>query len=241
MLIIPAIDLRENKVVRLFQGDYNQTKVYGTNPVDYAKHFESLGAKRLHIVDLDGAKEGKPVHRELIKKIVKEVKIPVQVGGGIREEETIKDYIENGVSQVILGTKAVEDFSFLKKVSEKYKNHLMISVDIKGEKLALSGWLRLSELSYIDFIKELNQLPLFAIIVTVIERDGTGKGVDTEKLKKILEISKHSVILAGGVRDLKDLEKLKSFEDKGLLGVITGRAIYEGTLDLKKAFSIFQN
>ncbi len=238
MLVIPAIDLRGGKVVRLFQGDYEKTKIYGKDPLSYALYFEGIGAKRIHIVDLDGAKEGYPVHQELILSIAKEVEIPVQVGGGIRTQEDIETYLSSGISQVILGTKAVEDQAWLKKITKMYPKKVIVSVDVKGDYIALSGWLRTSEIHYLEFLKNLADFQLFAVILTLIERDGTGQGVETERLEKALSVSPHPLILAGGIKDIEDIKLLKNYEASGLLGVITGRAIYEGTLDLKKAFHI---
>lgn len=241
MLFIPAIDLREGKVVRLFQGDYEKTKVYGEDPLSYALFFEKEGAKRLHLVDLDGAKEGKPCHKELIKEIAQRVSIPVQVGGGIRDLETIEDYLKNGISQVIIGTKALESKEFLKKITQIFPEKIIVSVDVKGDKVALSGWLKVSEINYLDFLKELNQYSLFAVILTLIERDGTGSGVELERLKEALKVSRHSLILAGGVSTLEDIKKLKTLERDGLFGVISGRALYEGTLNLKEALKVAES
>ncbi len=241
MLFIPAIDLRRGKVVRLFQGDYSKTKVYGENPLDYAFFFEKEGAKRLHIVDLDGAKEGRPVHKNLIKTIAEKIKIPLQVGGGIRDEESISFYLERGISQVILGTKALLSKNFLKKITEAYPEKIIVSVDVRGEKVALSGWLEISEVNYLDFLKELNNYPLFAVILTLIERDGTGKGIELLRLEKALLVSGHKLILAGGVSTLEDIIKLKPYKKKGLYGIISGRALYEGTLNLREALQIAEN
>ncbi|PMP68063.1 MAG: 1-(5-phosphoribosyl)-5-[(5-phosphoribosylamino)methylideneamino]imidazole-4-carboxamide isomerase [Thermodesulfobacterium geofontis] len=238
MLVIPAIDLKNNKVVRLFQGNYEQIKVYGDNPKDYALFFEKEGAKRIHIVDLDGAKEGKPVHKDLITEIAKSLKISVQVGGGIRDEETVCFYLKNGISQVILGTKAIESFNWLKELTKKYPYKIIVSVDVKGEKVAISGWLKVSEIDYLEFLKKLNELKLFSVILTLIERDGTQRGVELERLEKALKVSLNPIIIAGGISTIEDIKKLKNFEKKGLLGVIIGRAIYEGSLDLKETLKI---
>lgn len=238
MLFIPAIDLREGKVVRLLQGDYGKTKVYGDDPLSYALFFEREGAKRLHIVDLDGAKEGAPVHKELIKKIVQKVSIPVQVGGGVRNFETIEDYLSNGVAQVILGTKALESKKFLREITQRFSGRIIVSVDVRGDKVAISGWLKLSEINYLDFLEALQEFPLFAVILTLIERDGTGSGVELKRLREALKVSRHPLILAGGVSTLEDIKKLKVLEKEGLYGVISGRALYEGTLNLKEALSV---
>ncbi|WP_022855871.1 1-(5-phosphoribosyl)-5-[(5-phosphoribosylamino)methylideneamino]imidazole-4-carboxamide isomerase [Thermodesulfobacterium thermophilum] len=235
MLVIPAIDLRNHKVVRLFQGDYEKTKVYGENPEEYARFFRQQGAKRLHIVDLDGAKEGKPVHKDLVIKIAQGLDIPVQVGGGIRTEEDVETYLKNGVSQVILGTKAVSSVDWLRTLCNKYPQKIIVSVDVRGEKIAIAGWLETSEVNYLDFIRNLKGLKLFGIILTLIERDGTQKGVELDRLEKALQVSEHPIILAGGVSTLEDIQKLKLYENSGLMGVITGRALYEGTLNLREA------
>jgi len=238
MLVIPAIDLRGNRVVRLFQGDYGKEKVYGEDPVVYAKHFAELGARRIHIVDLDGAKEGKPVHEELIKRVVKSVKADFEVGGGIREENHIEGYLSSGVSQVILGTKAVQSLDWLSSVAQKFPGRIIVSVDIKGGKVAVSGWLETSEVDYIEFLKALNQIPLFGVIITVVERDGTQRGIATDVLEKALSVTRHRLTLAGGISTLEDIKTALKYADKGLFGVITGRAIYEGSLDLKEALRL---
>lgn len=241
MLFIPAIDLRGGKVVRLFQGDYERVKVYGEDPLSYALFFQNEGARRIHIVDLDGAKEGRPCHKELIKKIAKALSIPVQVGGGIRDWETIEDYLREGISQVILGTKALESKAFLREITEKFPDKIIVSVDVRGDKVALSGWLKVSEVNYLDFLRELSDYPLFAVILTLIERDGTGKGVELERLREALKVSRHPLILAGGVSSLEDIKKLKPLEKEGLYGVISGRALYEGTLNLKNALILAES
>lgn len=238
MLIIPAIDLRNNKVVRLFQGKYDQTKVYGDDPKEYALFFQKQGAKRLHIVDLDGAKEGKPIHKNLIIEIVKSINIPVQTGGGIRDEETINFYLKNGISQVILGTKALESLEWLKEITEKFPYKIIVSVDVRGDKVAVSGWLKTSQVHYLDFLKRLNDLKLFSIILTLIERDGTQQGIELERLKNALQVSSHPIIIAGGISTIEDIKKLKVFEKEGLLGAISGRALYEGSLNLKEALKV---
>ena len=238
MLIIPAIDLRNNKVVRLFQGKYDQTKVYGDDPKEYALLFQKQGAKRLHIVDLDGAKEGKPIHKNLIIEIVKSINIPVQTGGGIRDEETINFYLKNGISQVILGTKALESLEWLKEITEKFPYKIIVSVDVRGDKVAVSGWLKTSQVHYLDFLKHLNALKLFSIILTLIERDGTQQGIELERLKNALQVSSHPIIIAGGISTIEDIKKLKVFEKEGLLGAISGRALYEGSLNLKEALKV---
>jgi len=240
MILIPAIDLKGGKVVRLFQGDFSKEKVYGDDPLTYAKYFEKLGAKRLHIVDLDGAREGRPVHRDLILRLIKEICIPLQVGGGIRTEEDVSSYLNAGVSQVILGTKAVEDLSFLERICHKFPERVIVSVDVKGEFVAISGWLEVSSVRYLDFIKRLNEFPLFGLILTMIERDGTQAGIDLERLTKALEVSRHPLILAGGVATIEDLKLLKPLSPKGLFGVISGRAIYEGSLDLVGALRFLE-
>lgn len=232
MLIIPAIDLRNRKVVRLFQGDYEKTKVYGEDPLSYALLFVNEGAKRLHIVDLDGAKAGYPVHRDIIVELAKKISVPIQVGGGIRSLRDIEEYLKQGVSQVILGTRAIESPEFLAEATELYPGKIIVSVDVKGGFVAVSGWLNTTEINYLDFLRELNSFPLFAVIVTIIERDGTCQGVDIDLVRKALEVIEHPLIVAGGVNNLEDIKKLLSIKP---FGVITGRALYEGTLKLREA------
>ncbi len=238
MLIIPAIDLKNNKVVRLFQGKYDKVTIYSDNPIKYAIFFENEGAKRLHVVDLDGAKEGIPVHKEIIIKLSKSINIPVQVGGGIRDEETIKFYLSQGISQVIIGTKAVESLDWLKEVTEKFPYKIIVSVDIRGEKVSFSGWQKISEVFYLDFLKNLNKIKLFAVILTLIELDGTQQGLEKKRLEKALKVSQHPIIIAGGISNLEDIKTLIKYKDKGLLGIIIGRALYEGSLNLKSALKI---
>lgn len=225
-------------MVRLFQGNYEKSKVYGENPLEYALFFEREGAQRLHIVDLDGAKMGKPIHKDLILSIVKKLRIPVQVGGGIRTLQAIEDYLNGGVAQVILSTKAIESKEFLREVTCSFPYRIIVSVDVRGNYVATSGWLNIVEIPYLELLKELNDYKLFAVVLTLIERDGTGLGVEMERLQKALEVSKLPLILAGGVSTLDDILKLKACN---LFGVITGRALYEGTLELKKALQIVQN
>ncbi len=238
MLIIPAIDLKNNKVVRLFQGKYDQVKIYASDPIKYAIFFEREGAKRLHIVDLDGAKEGIPIHKEIIIKIAKNVNIPVQVGGGIRNEESINFYLSQGISQVIIGTKAVESLDWLKEVTKKFPSQIIVSVDIKGEKVSLAGWQEISKLSYLDFLEKLNEIKLFAVILTLIERDGTQQGLERNRLEKALKVSKHPIIIAGGIYNLEDIKTLIQYKNQGLMGAIVGKALYEGSLNLKTALRL---
>ncbi len=241
MLLIPAIDLKDNRVVRLFQGNYSQVTVYGENPLEYALFFEREGAKRIHLVDLEGAKKGFPCHKEVIVQIAKNLKIPIQVGGGIRTEEIVKFYLSSGVSQVILGTKAIEDFKWLKNITQLYPEKIIVSVDVRGEKIAVRGWLKTSEHFYLDVIKFLNECKLFAVILTLIEKDGTQKGVEIERLEKALRVSQNPIILAGGISSIEDLLTLKPYENEGLKGVIVGRALYEGTLDLRSALKVLSS
>lgn len=241
MWLIPAIDLKENQVVRLFQGDYSKVTVYGKNPLEYALFFEREGAQRIHLVDLEGAKKGVPCHKEVIVQIAKTLKIPVQVGGGIRTDEVIKFYLSSGVSQVIIGTKAIEDLNWLKHITKLYPKKIIVSVDVRGEKVATTGWLKTSEIFYLDLIKVLNEYEIFAVILTLIERDGTQKGVEVDRLERALEVSQNPVILAGGISKIEDLLKLKTYENEGLKGIIVGRALYEGTLDLKSVLRILSS
>ncbi|MBF0384681.1 MAG: 1-(5-phosphoribosyl)-5-[(5-phosphoribosylamino)methylideneamino]imidazole-4-carboxamide isomerase [Candidatus Omnitrophica bacterium] len=238
MLIIPAIDIREGKVVRLRQGDFNRVTEYFSDPVIVAKKWQDKGAQLIHVVDLDGAKAGKMQNISLILAIIKSLKIPVQVGGGIREQEEIKTLLDGGAKRVILGTKAVEDKEFLKVVLSKWKDKIAVSVDCSNGFVSERGWTETSSIKGIDFVKDLEKLGVKCIIYTDISRDGMLGGPNYTALKELLKTSKINIIASGGVSDINDIKKFLKIKKKNLLGVITGRAIYEGKLDLKEALKL---
>ncbi|MBL4694066.1 imidazole glycerol phosphate synthase subunit HisF [Candidatus Gracilibacteria bacterium] len=227
MLVIPAIDILDGKCVRLFKGDYNQVKQYADDPVEVARKFERDGAKLLHIVDLDGAKEGSAVNAEMVLDIAKAISIPLQIGGGIRDLDTATRYLENGIDRIILGTSAVMDQSLIKSIIERFgSDRLVVSVDIKDEIVAIKGWIENSDLSLDDFLEILRGIGVKRIIVTDVSRDGALTGPNYDLVEGI---SGFKVISAGGVSCDEDLKKFKGIE-----GAIVGKAIYEGTVRLVK-------
>ncbi|MGX6980037.1 1-(5-phosphoribosyl)-5-[(5-phosphoribosylamino)methylideneamino]imidazole-4-carboxamide isomerase [Vagococcus elongatus] len=235
MLVLPAIDILEGKPVRLYQGDYDQKEVVGKDIHSLAEKFVSLGTKFLHIVDLDGAKDGKLVNGEAIIALANHLEIPVQVGGGIRDMEKISQYLDNGINRVILGTAALENKQFLEEALDKYGERIVVGVDIKNDHVYGHGWLKSSAVPYEVFISQLEEMGVKRIIVTDISRDGTLEGVNEVLLKKIQSLTKMSIIAAGGVKSMQDVRAVKKI---GLEGAITGKAIYAGTLNLAEALSL---
>ncbi|HFC98695.1 MAG TPA: 1-(5-phosphoribosyl)-5-[(5-phosphoribosylamino)methylideneamino]imidazole-4-carboxamide isomerase [Thermosulfurimonas dismutans] len=241
MLVIPAIDLKDGRCVRLYQGDYARETVYGEDPVAQIRAFAREGAPKIHIVDLSGAREGRPVHLEIILSMVRAVEVPVEVGGGIRDLSTIERYLEAGVAQVILGTVACREPELVRRAAARFPGRILVSLDVRGERVAVSGWTRAEDLHYLELARTLEQAGVAGFIFTEIERDGTGKGVYTRRLERLLETVKVPVTLAGGVSTVEDIRCLKPLEGKGLSGVIVGRALYEGTLSLSEALKVAQS
>lgn len=227
MLVIPAIDILGGKCVRLFNGDYNQIKKYSDDPIEVAKKFESDGAKFLHIVDLDGAKNGEAVNSNIILEIAKSVNIPVQIGGGIRDIETAKKYLENGINRIIIGTSAVVNSEFLDALIERFgSDRIIVSVDIKDGKIAMNGWTCSSDLLLENFLNKIKTIGVERIIVTDVSKDGALEGPNYQLVESIKGFK---IIAAGGVSSNNDIKKFKNVE-----GVIVGKAIYEGGVQLVK-------
>ena len=235
MIVIPAIDIIDNKPVRLYQGDYGKKEVVGEDILYIAKNFEKAGAQYIHLVDLDGAKEGALVNKEIIIKVANEVKVPVEVGGGIRNYNDVKYLIDNGVSRVILGTVAIEDKEFVKKVVNEFGDKIAIGVDCKNGYLCGRGWLEESKLHYIEFSKEMESLGVKNIILTDISKDGTLQGTNVDMLKELSSTVNVNLTASGGVAGLDDIKKLKELN---IYGVIVGKAIYSGFINLKEAINI---
>lgn len=235
MIVIPAIDILDGKPVRLYQGDYGQSTCVADDVLACAKNFEAANAPYLHVVDLNGAKEGSRVNEDLICEIVKLCTIPVEVGGGIRTMSAIDSYIENGVSRVILGTSAIQDISLLKDAIHKYGSKIAVGLDCKDGYVCTSGWLEKSKEYYLDFAKRMEKIGVQTLICTDISKDGTLQGPNFEMLKQLKNHVSCNLIASGGVRDLSHIQKCK---DLNLYGVIAGKAIYEKTLDLKEAIHI---
>ena len=238
MLIIPAIDLRNGKVVRLFQGKFDQEKVYSSDPVKVAKHWLRQGAKFLHIVDLDGASSGSPKNLEVLEKIITQVCVPLEFGGGVRSIETISELLGLGVQRVVLGTRAANDAQFLKKAWKKFGEKIIVSIDAKGEKVLAQGWNRATSKTVLDFAKELKGIGFKQLIYTDISKDGALAGPNILGIKELIKETGLDVIASGGVANLKDLLKLKKLQKNGLSGVIIGKALYEGKFTLSEALKL---
>jgi phosphoribosylformimino-5-aminoimidazole carboxamide ribotide isomerase len=235
MIIFPAIDIKNGQVVRLIQGKFDQVTEYSKDPVAIAQHWEKVGAEWLHVVDLDGAQTGVIQNLETILKIVRTVKIPVQMGGGVRELKAAENLLQGGVKRVVLGTKAIEDRAFFTTLLKKWNDRIAVSLDCHNGMVAQRGWTTTSNIKATDLVKELEQLGLKTLIYTDIARDGMLTGPNLAELKGLLSVTKIPVIASGGVSNLDDIKKLKQLEADGLMGAITGKAIYEGKLDLKEA------
>ncbi len=238
MIIIPAIDIKDGKVVRLSQGKFQEVTIYSADPIGVAKKWEATGASWLHVVDLDGAEKGEIKNFDIIAEIAKSVKIPVQMGGGIRSIADIEKLLSAGVGRVILGTKVIEDKSFLKKILDQWSNRVVVSLDCSRGIVAQKGWTSLSTLKATDFAKELEAIGVSCLIYTDIARDGTLKGPNVKSIQEILAAVNIPVIASGGVSALEDIAKLKNLNAYNLMGVIIGKAIYEGRLYLKDAIDL---
>ena len=235
MIIIPAIDIINGNAVRLYKGDYAKEELISTDVISLAKEFENKGAKYLHLVDLDGAKVGKVVNYDLISKIVKSINIPVELGGGIRNMSMIDDLIKLGISRVILGTAAIKDKELLKSAVIKYKEKIAVGVDCKDGFVCTHGWIEKSDITYINFCKELENIGVRNIILTDISKDGTLEGCNIEMLKELSKNINVDITASGGIKDIQEIVKLNELD---IYGAITGKAIYSGNLDLEEAIKI---
>jgi phosphoribosylformimino-5-aminoimidazole carboxamide ribotide isomerase len=236
MLVIPAIDLKDGKCVRLRQGLMDDSTVYGDDPVSMAQRWVDAGARRLHLVDLNGAFAGTPVNGDAVTAIAKKFpKMPIQIGGGIRNIEIIEQYLNAGVSYVIIGTKAVKEPQFIVEVCKKFPNRIIVGIDAKNGLVATDGWAEVSSVKATELAQRFEQDGVTAIVYTDISRDGMMQGVNIEATVALAEASTIPVIASGGVTNMGDIRALKAVAAKGILGAITGRAIYENTLDLTEA------
>lgn len=236
MDLIPAIDLKEGKCVRLRQGRMDESTVFSDDPVAMAEQWVAQGARRLHLVDLDGAFAGSPVNHKVIKAITSAFPdIPVQVGGGIRDEKTVEAYLKDGVQYVIIGTKAVNEPQFINDLCQGFPGHIIVGLDAKDGKVAIDGWSKLSQHDVVDMAKHFEMDGVASIVFTDISKDGMMQGVNIDSTVELAQSIRIPVIASGGVTNLDDIKKLSAVEGEGISGVITGRALYEGTLDLSEA------
>jgi phosphoribosylformimino-5-aminoimidazole carboxamide ribotide isomerase len=235
MEVIPAIDLLDGKCVRLYQGDYNQSQVFNDDPVAVARQWADEGATRLHLVDLDGAKVGHPVNLDAIRSIVEAVKIPIEVGGGLRDRDAIAALLSTGVRWAILGTVAVEKPERVAQLCGEFPEQIIIGIDARNGKVATRGWLETSEVMATDLAEQMAQLGAAAIIYTDIHRDGTMQGPNLEALRNLAAIAAIPVIASGGVSSITDLLSLLALEPQGVTGAIVGKALYTGDVSLKEA------
>ncbi len=236
MLIIPAIDLKDGACVRLRQGEMDDATVFGNDPVAMAARWVSEGCRRLHLVDLNGAFAGQPVNAEAVRNITAEFPaLPVQIGGGIRDLTTIETYLNAGVSWVIIGTKAVTNPEFVREACQRFPGRVIVGIDARNGLVATDGWAKITDVNAISLARQFEQDGVSAIVYTDIARDGMMQGVNVETTRQLANSVSIPVIASGGVTDMADIRALKAVAHEGVTGVITGRAIYEGTLSLSEA------
>jgi len=232
MKIFPAIDIKDKKCVRLVKGDFDNKTEYKTSPLEQAGKYKAHGFKNLHIVDLDGALTGNTVNLDTIHEIVDKYDLKIEVGGGVRSIDNIKMYVNLGVEKVILGSAAIKNKEFLKEACFKFKNKIALGLDAKDGNLYISGWKENLNIKTLDFLKEVNDFGISRLIYTDINRDGTKGGPNFEETIKIAKISKCPVIISGGVSSINDIKKAKKLNNKNIEGIIVGKAIYDGDLEL---------
>jgi phosphoribosylformimino-5-aminoimidazole carboxamide ribotide isomerase len=236
MLIIPAIDLKDGQCVRLRQGLMEDSTVFSDDPVAMATQWVQAGTRRLHLVDLNGAFAGEPVNGEVVRAIAKAYpQLPIQIGGGIRSLETIEAYVKAGVSYVIIGTKAVREPDFVTEACQAFPGRVIVGLDAKNGLVATDGWAEVSDVQATDLAKQFDALGVSAIVYTDIARDGMMQGVNVEATVQMAQASSIPVIASGGITNMEDIKALAAVSSKGICGAITGRAIYEGTLDVREA------
>lgn len=239
MLIIPAIDIKDGRCVRLRQGRMDDETVFSDDPVSVAQRWVDQGAQRLHIVDLDGAHAGEPANLPIIEQITKNhPKIPVQVGGGIRSEETIQTYLDVGVRYTVIGTRAVREPHFVEELCLEFPGHIIVGLDAKDGKVATDGWSKLSHHDAIDLARHFVQEGVASIIFTDISRDGMMQGVNVDSTVELAQALPIPIIASGGVSTLEDIKALQAVADEGISGAIIGRALYEGSIDLQQALAL---
>ena len=234
MKIFPAIDIKDKKCVRLVKGDFDNKTEYETSPIDQANKYKDHGFKNLHIVDLDGALTGETVNLDIIKEIVSKFDLKIEIGGGVRTFESIQKYTDSGVEKVILGSAAIKNKIFLKEACEKFPNKIALGLDAKDGYLSVSGWKENSNQMTLDFLKEVNDYGASRLIYTDINRDGTKASPNFEETAKVADTSNCPVIISGGVSSINDIKKAKELNNKNIEGIIVGKAIYDGDIQLNE-------
>lgn len=237
MIIIPAIDIKDGKCVRLAQGKFDRVTTYADNPVEIALAWMEKGAELIHIVDLDGSVAGLPRNANIVLDIVKNINVPIQVGGGIRDMETIRFYLNNGISGVILGTTALQNEKTVRDACAEFPGRIILGIDALSGKVAVRGWTQTTEKNAVDLAKHYEKFGIKAIIYTDIERDGMGTGINVQATKELAKAVSIPVIASGGVASLADIDNLLAIEDCEIYGVIIGRALYTGAVSLEEAIS----
>jgi phosphoribosylformimino-5-aminoimidazole carboxamide ribotide isomerase len=232
MKIFPAIDIKDKKCVRLIKGDFENKTEYEISPIDQAGKYKDHGFKNLHIVDLDGALTGKTVNLNIIQEIVSKYNLKIEIGGGVRSFDNIKQYIDSGVEKVILGSSAIKNKEFLKEACEKFKNQIALGLDAKDGNLSVSGWKETLNVKTLDFLKEVTNYGISRIIYTDINRDGMKTGPNFDETIKIAELSNCPVVISGGVSSINDINKAKELKNVKIEGIIVGKAIYDGDIKL---------
>ena len=232
MKIFPAIDIKDKKCVRLVKGDFNNKTEYETSPIDQAGKYKDYGFKNLHIVDLDGALTGKTANLDIIKEISNQYDLKIEIGGGVRSLDSIKQYIDTGVEKVILGSGAIKNKEFLKEACEKFKSQIALGLDAKNGNLSVSGWKENLNIKTIDFLREVNSYGVSRIIYTDINRDGMKTTPNLDETVKIAELSNCPVVISGGVSSINDIKKAKELNNNKIEGIIVGKAIYDGDIKL---------
>ena len=234
MIIFPAIDIKDGKCVRLIKGDFNQMTSYEKSPFDQAKIYFQNGFKIIHIVDLDGALQGKPSNSNIIKEILKNFKLKIQIGGGIRTIDDVDNWVKSGVDKVIIGTAAVENKDLLKTACEKFKNKIAISLDVKDGFIFLSGWKKKTNILAVDFLKEIKNFGVSRIIYTDINKDGTKEGPNIKDTIELSNKVKMPFIISGGISSIEDIKKIKSLNNSNIEGLIVGKSIYDGDIKINE-------
>jgi phosphoribosylformimino-5-aminoimidazole carboxamide ribotide isomerase len=238
MLVIPAIDLKEGRCVRLLQGREDREIVFSHRPSLVAKAWEQAGAELIHVVDLDGAFKGKPINRDPIKEIMNSVKVPIQLGGGIRSLKTIEKYLTLGVNRVVLGTVAIEDPKLVHEACKEFPGKILVTIDSKDGMVVVKGWVEMSTLTTSDLAKRLESSGVSTIVFTDIKRDGMLVGPNIKAAKELAQSISIPVIISGGISSLNDVREIIALEGVGIKGMIIGRAIYDGSIDLSKAIDL---